>query len=176
VKGVFRPLGSPTRGPVALVVALALGGALTGAATASAQTATTESYQALVGQISANQVRAATINRKAHLVKVTLDDGSVQHVDYPPKQEKQLSNSLRQHGANVKIAKRKRIHKAVHHRLRYIAGGIVGVFLVGGLGVLIVRGRRPPSTKPQDEPGSPPQGAPPPESPVSAGHDDAPAP
>jgi ATP-dependent Zn protease len=159
---------------VALVVALALGVALTGVATASAQTATTESYQALVGQINSNQVRAATINRKAHLVKVTLDDGSVQHVDYPPKQEKQLSNSLRQHGAKVKIAKRKRIHKAVHHRLRYIAAGIVGVFVVVGLGLLVVRGRRPPSTKPQDEPGSPAQGAPPAESPVPASREDAP--
>jgi ATP-dependent Zn protease len=158
---------------VALVVAFTLAGALTGAATASAQTATTESYQALVGQINSNQVRAATINRKAHIVKVTLDDGSVQHVDYPPKQEKQLSNSLRQHGAKVKIAKRKRIHKAVHHRLRYIAAGIVGLFVVVGLGLLVVRGRRPPSTKPEDA-GAPAQGGPPPEPPVPASRDDAP--
>jgi ATP-dependent Zn protease len=129
----------------------------------AATPATTESYQALLGQINAGQVRAAVINRKPHTIKVTLDDGSVQRIDYPPANEKQLSDSLRKHGAVVKIAKKKKAKKAVHHRLRYIAGGIVIVVAIVGLVLLILRGRRPPEpahegvvTPPPGPPGEPP--------------------
>lgn len=112
---------------------------------------TTESYQALLGQINARQIRSAVINRKAHLVKVVLDDGSVQRVDYPPAEERTLSDSLRAHGAGVKIAKKK-AKKAVHHKLRYIAAGIVGAIVVVGLVLLILRGRRPPEPVHEGEP------------------------
>jgi hypothetical protein len=131
------------------------------ASPAYAQTATTtESYQALLGQIGSRQVRSATINRKAHIVKAVLDDGSVQRVDYPPADERTLSDSLRKSGATVKIAKKKKAKKAVHHKLRYIAAGIVGVIVVVGLVLLILRGRRPP--EPVHE-GEPAPTAPPPE-------------
>jgi ATP-dependent Zn protease len=126
---------------------------------------TTESYQALLGQINGGQVRSAVINRKPHTIKVTLDDGSVQRIDYPPADEKQLSNSLRKHGAVVKIAKKKRAKKAVHHKLRYIAAGIAGVVVVVGIVLLILRGRRPPEPVREPEPApsgpaSPPGGPP----------------
>ena len=134
-----------------LVSGLLLGGF--GAALAPAATpATTESYQALLGQISAGQVRSAVINRKPHTIKVTLDDGSIQRIDYPPADEKQLSDSLRKHGAVVKIAKKKKAKKAVHHRLRYIAAGIGGVVVVVGIVLLILRGRRPPGPVREPEP------------------------
>lgn len=134
------------------------------AAPAVAQTTgTTESYQALLGQISGRQVRAATINRKAHNVKVTLDDGSVQRIDYPPADEKTLSDSLRHSGATVKIAKKKKAKKAVHHKLRYIAAGIVGVVVVVGLVLLILRGRRPPESAQEGQPSA--SAAPPPDPP-----------
>ena len=137
--GVSRPLLSTVA--VTLVAALVAG---SGVAPAATTQPTTESYQALLGQVNANQVRSAVINRKAHIVKVTLDDGSVQRIDYPPRQEKALSKSLRQHGATVKIAKRKKAKKAVHHKLRYIAAGVVALGVVVGGVLLILRGRRPP--------------------------------
>jgi ATP-dependent Zn protease len=163
VRVVPHPLGSGGRHIAVAILAsgLLLGGF--GAALAPAATpATTESYQALLGQISAGQVRAAVINRKPHTIKVTLDDGSVQRIDYPPADEKQLSNSLRKHGAVVKIAKKKKAKKAVHHRLRYIAAGIVGVVVVVGLVLLILRGRRPPEPvrEPEPAPTPPPPGGP----------------
>jgi ATP-dependent Zn protease len=158
---VSHPRGS--RGRRAAVAILASGLLLSGfgAALATAATpATTESYQALLGQINAGQVRSAVINRKPHTIKVTLDDGSVQRIDYPPADEKQLSNSLRKHGAVVKIAKKKKAKKAVHHRLRYIAAGILGVVVVVGLVLLILRGRRPPEPvrEPEPAPTAPPPG------------------
>jgi ATP-dependent Zn protease len=166
VRVVSHPLGGRGRSVAAAVLAsgLLLGGF--GAARAPAATpATTESYQALLGQISAGQVRSAVINRKPHTIKVTLDDGSVQRIDYPPADEKRLSNSLRKHGAVVKIAKKKKAKKAVHHRLRYIAAGIVGVVVVVGLVLLILRGRRPPEPVREPEPAPtappPPPGGPP---------------
>jgi ATP-dependent Zn protease len=167
VHGVPHPLGSRSR-RVAVAI-LASGLLLTGfgALPAPAATAaTTESYQALLGQINGGQVRSAVINRKPHTIKVTLDDGSVQRVDYPPAEEKQLSDSLRKHGAVVKIAKKKKAKKAVHHKLRYIAAGIAGVVVVVGLVLLILRGRRPPEpvrepepapTAPTEPPGGPPE-------------------
>ena len=162
-----HPLGSKTRRFAVAIVALGLLLAGFGAPLAPAATpATTESYQALLGQISAGQVRSAVINRKPHTIKVTLDDGSVQRIDYPPADEKTLSDSLRTHGAVVKIAKKKKAKNAVHHRLRYIAAGIVGVVVVVGLVLLILRGRRPPEpvrepepapTAPPAPPGGPPE-------------------
>lgn len=120
-------------------------------ASAATTQPTTESYQSLLHQIDTGQVSAAVINRKAHTAKVTLASGSIERVDYPPKQEKQLSDTLRKKGANVKIAKRKRAKKAVHHKLRYIAAAIVGLgILVGGV-LLIVRGRRPPAGSERDD-------------------------
>jgi ATP-dependent Zn protease len=166
VHDVPHPLGVRTRGVAVAVLASGLLLAGFGASIAPAATPpTTESYQALLGQISAGQVRSAVINRKPHTVKVTLDDGSVQRIDYPPADEKQLSNSLRKHGAVVKIAKKKKAKKAVHHRLRYIAAGIVGVVVVVGLVLLILRGRRPPEPVREPEPAPtappPPPGGPP---------------
>jgi ATP-dependent Zn protease len=158
VQAVLAPEGRAARRNAAVILATCL----LFATPAFAQTAptTTESYQALLGQINGHQVRSATINRKAHTVKATLDDGSVQRVDYPPAEERTLSDNLRKSGATVKIAKKKKAKKAVHHKLRYIAAGIVGFVVVVGLVLLILRGRRPP--EPVHE-GQPAPTAPPPE-------------
>jgi ATP-dependent Zn protease len=167
VQTVFGPRSRRASRSAAVIIASA---ALFAAPALAAAPPTTESYQALLGQISGHQVRSATINRKAHIVKVTLDDGSVQRVDYPPAEERTLSDNLRKSGATVKIAKKKKAKKAVHHKLRYIAAGIAGVIVVVGLVLLILRGRRPPEpvheaqpapTAPpaQDKPTPPPDAA-----------------
>lgn len=140
------------RTTAASLLATLLLACLAAAPAPAAPAPTTESYQALLGQINARQIRSAVINRKAHLVKVVLDDGSVQRVDYPPADERTLSDSLRAHGAGVKIAKKKKAKKAVHHKLRYIAAGIVGAIVVVGLVLLILRGRRPPEPVHEGEP------------------------
>jgi ATP-dependent Zn protease len=157
VQAVFAPSRGAGWRKLACILACS---ALFAAPAAAQTTQTTESYQALLGQIGSRQVRAATINRKAHIVKATLDDGSVQRIDYPPADEKTLSDNLRHSGATVKIAKNKKAKKAVHHKLRYIAAGIAGVIVVVGLVLLILRGRRP--LEPVHE-GQPAPGAPPPQ-------------
>jgi hypothetical protein len=110
-------------------------------ATAAAAPLSTESYQTLLGQIDSNQVRAATVNRKAHDVKVTLADGSIQHVIYPSRDARQLVARFNQHGAHVKFSRKKL--PAVHHHLRYIAAGVVGGLILIGAVVWLVQRRRP---------------------------------
>jgi len=88
-------------------------------------------------------VTVAIINRVPHDVKVTLRDASVDRVVYPPHQESQLVARLKAHGAKVKYTRRTK--KAVHHTLRYVAGGIVIVIIAAGGGMFLYTRRRSPT-------------------------------
>ena len=112
--------------------------------------ALTESYSTLVHQIDAGQVTIAYVNEETHHVQANLKDGSQQLIAFPPAQHKTLVDSLLHHSAQVIYTRRKPHVKAaakpVHHVLRYIAGGIVVVLLLIGLGVWrYTRGPRTPS-------------------------------
>jgi len=111
--------------------------------------ALTESYSTLVHQIAAGQVTIAYVNEETHHVQANLKDGSQQLVAFPSSQHKTLVDSMLHHGVTV-IYTRKKPHakaapKPVHHVLRYIAGGVVAVLLLIGLGVWrYTRGPRTP--------------------------------
>src|SRR5579862_6723537 len=111
--------------------------------------ALTESYSTLVHQIDAGQVAIAYVNEETHHVQANLKDGAQQLVAFPSSQHKVLIDAMLHHGVQV-IYTRKKPHlkpafKPVHHVLRYIAGGVVAVLLLIGLGVWrYTRGPRTP--------------------------------
>ncbi len=116
--------------------------ALTPAALAAAP-APTESYAVLLTQIDAKagspqRVKAATVDKADHHVRVTLADGSRPLVSYPVAADKFLVDTLIRHGIKPVYTKR----AVVHHTLRYVAAGVVAVLLLIGAGVwFYTRGR-----------------------------------
>jgi hypothetical protein len=130
--------------PVTRSLTLALVGLLALAPLAlGAAPAPTESYATLLTQIDAKQgspqrVTAATVDKPDHHVRVTLANGSRPLVSYPAAQDKFLVDTLIKHGVKPVYTKR----PAVHHTLRYVAGGVVVVLLLIGAGVwFYTRGR-----------------------------------
>jgi len=105
-----------------------------------------ESVKEFEKQLSAGQIEAATFNKKAHTLHLSLKDGRHLLVSYSSPEEPQLVAKLRAKGAPAQVEKSAKKAaskaKAVHHTLRYIAGGIV-VILIGVLvAVLLVNRRR----------------------------------
>ena len=102
-----------------------------------------ESFGAFQKQLSAGQIHAATFNKKAHTLHLTLNDGRHMLVSYPSHEEPQLSAQLRAKGVPVTVEKKKKpAAKAVHHTLRYVAGGILVLVIIVVAAVLLVDRRR----------------------------------
>jgi len=102
-----------------------------------------ESYEAFQRQMAAGQIRAVTFNKKPHSVRVTLKDGSRVLAIYPSHEEPQLAAALSAKGVTVAVLKPKvKAKPAVHHTLRYIAGGILVVVILAILAVLLIGRRR----------------------------------
>ena len=102
-----------------------------------------ETYSALQSQISARQVRQATVTPKTHTVKVRLRTGVKYQVTYPAGSDP--TAALRAHGAHV------RVHKTSGGstvRIRYIVLGVLAVIAVVGGAVYFVRRRRPGAPQP----------------------------
>jgi len=124
-------------------------GALTLAATAGAATPVyeKESEAAWEQQLAAGQIRSATINKLLKTVRTTLKDGRYVLFKYPTGQEpkvhaqlaaKHVHVTVLTHSQAVSEAKK----KPRHHKLRYIAGGIVlGLIVLAGAVLLIKRWR-----------------------------------
>jgi ATP-dependent Zn protease len=102
-----------------------------------------ESYEEFQRQMAAGQIRAVTFNKKPHSVRVTLKDGSRVLAIYPSHNEPQLAAALSAKGVTVAVLKPKvKAKPAVHHTLRYIAGGILVVVILAILAVLLIGRRR----------------------------------
>ena len=101
-----------------------------------------ESFPAFEGQLGAGQIESATFNKKAHTLHLRLKDGRHMLVSYPSHEEPQLAAKLRANGVPVHVEKKKTATKAVHHKLRYIAGGILIVVIIIVLVVLLIDRRR----------------------------------
>ncbi|HEV3071685.1 MAG TPA: hypothetical protein VGY76_09725 [Solirubrobacteraceae bacterium] len=102
-----------------------------------------ESYEEFQRQMAAGQIRAVTFNKKPHSVRVTLKDGSRVLAIYPSHEEPQLAAALSAKGVTVAVLKPKvKAKPAVHHTLRYIAGGILVVVILAILAVLLIGRRR----------------------------------
>jgi hypothetical protein len=102
-------------------------------------------------QLKAGQIREATINRRLRSLRLALSDGRHVRVQYHPGEEPRVRSELEAKHVAVSVltpaqANKEHVKKAVHHKLRYIAGGIVVavIVIVGGV-MLYNRRRRPPS-------------------------------
>ena len=115
-------------------------------ASAGAQTVvrfTHESFGAFEKQLAAGQIHAATFNKKAHTLHLSMNDGRHLLVSYPSHEEPQLAAKLEAKGVPAAVEKKqKKATAAVHHTLRYIAGGIVVLVIIVVAAVLLVDRRR----------------------------------
>jgi hypothetical protein len=107
-----------------------------------------ESLPTYERQLSGGEIAAATFNKKIRSLHLTLKNGQHVLVVYPPHEQAKFAAALEAKGipvavlepaaANAEIAK-----KPVHHKLRYIAGGIlVLVIIVVGAVLLLDRRRK----------------------------------
>jgi hypothetical protein len=125
-----------------------LAAALTLAMVASAGAATVvhfehESYGAFEKQLAAHQIHAATFNKKAHTLHLSMNDGRHLLISYPSHNEPQIAAALEAKGVPVAVEKKaKKATPAVHHTLRYVAGGILVLVIIVVAAVLLVDRRR----------------------------------
>jgi ATP-dependent Zn protease len=149
---VYRPTRALTRATLALALAVsvALCSLISPVALAADGTIvyTHESEADFAKQLAAKQVKAVEINKRLRTMRVTLADGSHVLASYPKKQEPQTAARLQAHGVSVTVLskgdaeKEAGTKKSSHHKIRYIAGGVlVLVILIVG-GVLLVNRRR----------------------------------
>ncbi len=131
-------------------VLLALATALVLAVSASAESTTVihftpESLSALEAQLHKHEVHAVTFHptpQPGH-IHVSMNDGKHYTVVYTTTAEQEhLVAVARTDGAVVTVATAKTKSKATHHKLRYIAAGILIVVIVIVAAVLLVDRRR----------------------------------
>jgi hypothetical protein len=108
---------------------------------------TKESQQAYEEQLAHNEVVAATFNKRIRSLHITLKNGTHVLVHYPPKDEPALAAALTAKHIPVTVltpaqAKSEASKAPVHHKLRYIAGGILIAIIVIVGGVLLFDRRR----------------------------------
>jgi hypothetical protein len=140
---------------LAMTLALALAASAVGAVHF-----THESFGAFEKQLAARQIHAATFNKKAHTLHLSMNDGRHLLVSYPSHEEPQLAAKLAAKGVPVAVEKKqkKKATTAVHHTLRYVAGGIVVIVIIVVAAVLLVDRRRKlgegatDTAPPQDQP------------------------
>jgi hypothetical protein len=132
-----------------VMLSLLLSVSLLPAAGQGAVSYTRESFQAFEEQLKSSQIREATINKRLRSLRLTLRDGRHVLAQYAPHEEPRVLAELRARSVPVSVlggTKAKPAKKAVHHKLRYIAGGIViAVVVVVGAVMLYNRRRRAPA-------------------------------
>jgi hypothetical protein len=101
-----------------------------------------EGFKAYEAQLAHAEIRAVTFNKKAHTMHVTLVNGRHALVKYPSHEEPTLAAALEAKGVAVTVKKHAKKTAAVHHTLRYIAGGILVLVILAILIVLLVGRRR----------------------------------
>jgi hypothetical protein len=101
-----------------------------------------ESYQQLLAQLRNREVHAVVLHPQGYKAHISLDNGGHMTVTYAAAEEPQLAALVRASGASFAVATS--THKAapVHHKLRYIAGGVLIVVIVIVLVVLLIGRRR----------------------------------
>jgi hypothetical protein len=134
----------------ALIACIAFAAMLPVAAASAAEgsiTYTHESFQAYQKQLAAGEIKSAEINKKVRSVHIALKDGRYVLAKYAAHEEPKVVAALEAKHVPVsvlsKTAADKEAKKAVHHKLRYIVGGIlVAVVIVVGAVLLIDRRRK----------------------------------
>ncbi|HTU80313.1 MAG TPA: hypothetical protein VMF09_16300 [Solirubrobacteraceae bacterium] len=99
-------------------------------------------------QLAEAQIQSILINKRIRSLRMTLKDGRHVDIKYNAKEEKKFAASLRAHHVPFSVlspaaALAEYNAKPVHHKLRYIVGGIVIVVIVLVVaGLLFYRRRR----------------------------------
>ncbi|HVR04450.1 MAG TPA: hypothetical protein VMS02_00300 [Solirubrobacteraceae bacterium] len=101
-----------------------------------------ESYAALLVQVHKGEVHAVVLHPSGPKAHVALNDGAHFTATYPLGEATKLGAEVRAHGGAFSIATAKHKTGTVHHKLRYIAGGILIVVIVVVLAVLLIGRRR----------------------------------
>jgi hypothetical protein len=140
---IRRPSPALALVPLALVVL-----ALTASAASAAVGYVRESYPEYQAQLASGQIREAVVNKRIRSVRITLNDGRRLRAQYNRGEEPHVLKELHAHRVHtsvlsVEAAKKEQGEKPVHHKLRYIIGGvgIAVIVIVGGV-VLYNRRRR----------------------------------
>lgn len=134
---------SPRRSPrLAAWLALALLATVVPPAVAATSSVhfQSESYSDFQKQLAHGEIHAATFNKKAHSIHLVLNDGRHMKASYPSHDEPRIAAAIRAKGVSVKVVEHK--PPAVHHTLRYIAGGILVIVILAILAVLLIGRRR----------------------------------
>jgi ribosomal protein S11 len=149
---VFRPTRALARATLALALAgsVALCGVVAPAALAAdgASVYTDESEADFAKQLAAKKITSVEINKRLRTMRVTLADGSHVLARYPKKQEPQTAARLQAHGVSVTVLSKSAAEKetgtkkSAHHKIRYIAGGVLVLVLLIVGGVLLASRRR----------------------------------
>ncbi|MGA2320711.1 MAG: hypothetical protein ABSG95_08190 [Solirubrobacteraceae bacterium] len=134
----LRRATSPSK--IALLLVCLLGSLLGPVAGALAEEGTVvykkESLKQYEQQLSSGQVQAVTINKRLRSLRLTLKDGRHVLAKYAAHQEPQVAANLKAKGVAVTVlSKTLAVQEAtkpkpVHHKLRYIAGGILLVVII----------------------------------------------
>jgi hypothetical protein len=106
-----------------------------------------ESQTVLLHQLATGQVQSVTVNKRVRSLRVTLKDGTHVLVKYPAHHEAETVARLKAKGVTVAILSQSQAEaeakkKPVHHKLRYIAGGILIVVIIVVVAVLLIDRRR----------------------------------
>jgi hypothetical protein len=143
-------MSAPRKGLPAAAVAALLGCLLCAAVTASALAATAIHFQketlpALEKQLRSHEVHALVLHPKpspGH-IHASLSNGSHMTIVYAPSEQERIVALARAQGTPVAVAvKSTTVKKPVHHKLRYIAGGILVAVIVVVAVVLLIDRRR----------------------------------
>jgi hypothetical protein len=106
-----------------------------------------ESLKTYEQQLASGQIQAVTVNKKLRSLRITLKDGSYVIAKYGPKEEPKNVAALEAKHVPVTIltpteAAKQVTKKPAHHKLRYIAGGILIVVIVVVGAVLYINRKR----------------------------------
>jgi len=120
------------------VASLACAGLLPTAVAAAAESTVTyqkESFKEYEQQLAGAQIQSVTINKRVRSLRITLKDGRYVLAKYAPHEEPKIAAALQAKGVPVTLLQPAEVAKEssakpVHHKLRYIAGGILVVVIV----------------------------------------------
>lgn len=101
-----------------------------------------ESYSELLAQLHHREVIAVVLHPQGYKAHASLSNGGHVTVTYTPAEVPLLRGAALAGRSSFTIATAKPKSKAVHHKLRYIAGGVLIVVIVVVLVVLLIGRRR----------------------------------
>jgi hypothetical protein len=135
-----------------LILSLACAACALGCATAVAAGAEVvvvyqkESLSAYEQQLAKGEIASATFNKKIRSLHLTLKNGQHVLTIYPPHEQPKYEAALQAKNIPVTVLKPaaadKEAAKPVHHKLRYIAGGVLVLVVIVVGGVLFMDRRR----------------------------------